>query len=651
MPLLEIKADELAARRLRLKRENRKLFVRRFLVNKAAVTGSVLIALVAAVSLFAPWIASRDPYAIDVVNRLKAPSAIYPFGTDNFGRDLLTRVVYGTRMSAEVGFAVALGSSAIGLVIGLYAGYFKWLDQILMRVMDGLFAFPAVLLAIAMMAALGPSVGNLILCLIIVFVPSIARIVRSSVLTAKETTYIEAMHTLGASHNRIIWKHILPGSLSTLIVQGSFIFAEAIIVEAALSFLGAGIPAPTPSLGNLLSDGKLYIYNSSWMTLFPGLALVLVVLAMNLFGDGLRDLLDPHARRSLTKRLVQPLKQRPAPFQAGSAAADEPLLQIRELKTQLHTERGRVPAVDGVSFEVGKGEVVGIVGESGCGKSATAQSVLRLFDEKRLAEYEGEIRYNGIDLLKLTPKQMRSVRGNEISMIFQDPLSSLNPVHTIGEQIVETLRLHRPIGKKEAWTKALELLRLTGIPAPERRAREYPHQLSGGMRQRVMIAIALACEPQLLIADEPTTALDVTIQAQILELILDLNRRMGMSVMLITHDLGVVAEACSRVVVMYLGQVVESGDVRTLFEKPLHPYTIGLMQSVPRLDGDRSQELAAVPGSVPSLDQLPQGCRFAPRCTYADDKCRTVMPELAALPGGDTLVRCWHAGKLSGMEA
>jgi len=293
---------DLAAMRLQLRRENRKLFARRFFASKSAVIGSALLLLVAVVSLLAPWLTGRDPYALDVVNRLKPPSSHSLFGTDNFGRDLLTRVVYGTRMSAEVGFAVAIASSLIGLVIGLYAGYVKWLDQILMRVMDGLFAFPAVLLAIAMMAALGPSVGNLIVCLTIVFVPSIARIVRSSALIAKEQTYIEAMHAVGASHNRIIWKHIMPSTLSPLIVQGSFIFAEAIIVEAALSFLGAGIPAPTPSLGNLLSDGKLFIYNSSWMTIFPGLALVVVVLAMNLFGDGLRDLLDPHARRAGKKR-------------------------------------------------------------------------------------------------------------------------------------------------------------------------------------------------------------------------------------------------------------------------------------------------------------------------------------------------------------
>ncbi|MDF2719674.1 MAG: hypothetical protein K0R28_6599 [Paenibacillus sp.] len=326
------------------------------------------------------------------------------------------------------------------------------------------------------------------------------------------------------------------------------------------------------------------------------------------------------------------------------------LLDIQSLRTRFYTEAGPVAAVDGVSFHVNKGEILGVVGESGCGKSVTAQSVLRLFDERRTAAYEGRILYDGRDLLGLSERQMRDIRGNDISMIFQDPLSSLNPVYTIGDQIAETIRLHRRTGKKEAYRRAVDLLRLTGIPAPERRVGEYPHQLSGGMRQRVMIAIALACEPGLLIADEPTTALDVTIQAQIMELIVGLNRKLGMSVMLITHDLGLVAEVCDRVVVMYLGQVVETADARALFAKPRHPYTIGLMQAIPRLDGDRSKPLKAVEGSVPSLHDVPGGCRFAPRCAYADDKCRNHMPELTG-PKDGTAVGCWHADHIDGMEA
>lgn len=284
---LEVKRKQFkAARRTQLKE--------RFFSNKTLLLGTFLIALLVVITLLAPLIATHKPLEVDIVNRLSAPTGSHLFGTDNFGRDLFTRVIYGTRISAEVGFVVALASSAIGLIVGLYASMYKWLDQILMRIMDALYAFPAILLAIAIMAALGSSIQNLMICLIIVFIPAVARIVRSVALVAKEQTYIEAMNALGASHTRIIWRHVMPNTLPALIVQGTFVFAESIIVEAALSFLGAGIPAPTPSLGNLLSEGKQFIFNSWWMTLFPGLGLIFTVLAINLFGDGIRDILDPH---------------------------------------------------------------------------------------------------------------------------------------------------------------------------------------------------------------------------------------------------------------------------------------------------------------------------------------------------------------------
>ncbi|MFB5674367.1 ABC transporter ATP-binding protein [Paenibacillus terreus] len=327
------------------------------------------------------------------------------------------------------------------------------------------------------------------------------------------------------------------------------------------------------------------------------------------------------------------------------------LLEVRGLKTHFATERGRVTAVDGISFHINKGEILGVVGESGCGKSVTSQSILRLFDEKHLVKYEGEIRFNGeMDLLKLSRPQMEDIRGNEISMIFQDPLSSLNPVLTIGFQIAESLMLHQHMNKKQAYAKAVDMLRLTGIPAPERRIHEYPHQLSGGMRQRVMIAMTLACEPKLLIADEPTTALDVTIQAQILDLISDLNQQLGMGVMFITHDLGVVAELCHRVVVMYLGQIVEEAPVEDLFEHPLHPYTKGLIRSIPQMDGDRTAKLHVIEGMVPSLENVPQGCRFAARCPYADSQCREQEPELFS-HADMRKVRCWHVERIGREEA
>lgn len=319
----------------------------------------------------------------------------------------------------------------------------------------------------------------------------------------------------------------------------------------------------------------------------------------------------------------------------------EKILEVKNLCTTFRTERGTMRAVDGVSFHINKGEILGVVGESGCGKSVTSQSILRLYDEKRTASYEGNILLEGKSVLSLKEKEMQAIRGYDIAMIFQDALSSLNPVFTIGDQIMETLRIHQNMDKEKAREEAIEMLRLVGIPAPDKRVDQYPHELSGGMRQRAMIAIALACHPKVLIADEPTTALDVTIQAQIMELIKKLNEELDMGVMLITHDLAVVAETCSRVVVMYLGQIVEEGDVMDLFDNPLHPYTNGLMRSIPKLDGERQDRLYMIKGMVPLLSQIPEGCRFAPRCPYATDKCRKEMPELKTIEGNQK-VRCFR---------
>lgn len=327
---------------------------------------------------------------------------------------------------------------------------------------------------------------------------------------------------------------------------------------------------------------------------------------------------------------------------------DQVILEINELKTIFSTENGPLIAVDGISFNVLQGETLGVVGESGCGKSVTSESIMRLLNEKS-TRYEGEVNFKGKNLLTLPEHKMRDIRGNEISMIFQDAMTSLNPVYTIGNQISEAIMIHQNLKPKEAMVKSIEMLRLTGIPSPEKRVHEYPHELSGGMRQRVMIAMALSCRPSLLIADEPTTALDVTIQAQILDLINDLKKEANMSVIMITHDLGVVAEVCTRVVVMYLGQIIEEADVETLFNKPLHPYTKGLIKSIPKIDGDRTQKLHLIPGTVPSLSNVPQGCRFAPRCVFADEKCLKDSPILEPVSTGQS-VRCWHYEKIENEE-
>jgi peptide/nickel transport system ATP-binding protein len=334
------------------------------------------------------------------------------------------------------------------------------------------------------------------------------------------------------------------------------------------------------------------------------------------------------------------------------AAAPAPLLEVEGLKTHFFTRDGVVRAVDGVSFSIQPGETLALVGESGCGKSVTSLSILRLIASPPGRTVAGSIRFNGQDLLGLTERAMRKVRGNEISMIFQEPMTSLNPVLTVGRQIAEALVLHRGLPRGEATARAIEMLRLVNIPEAARRASEYPHQMSGGMRQRVMIAMALACDPKLLIADEPTTALDVTIQAQILDLMRALKEKTGAAIMLITHDLGVVAEMAQRVVVMYAGRKVEEANVDDLFARPRHPYTRGLIRSIPRLGAAKAgrARLTEIPGMVPSLREPIAGCAFATRCPHAVERCRVESPPLEAKADGHT-VACWEADRLPVLAA
>ncbi len=325
----------------------------------------------------------------------------------------------------------------------------------------------------------------------------------------------------------------------------------------------------------------------------------------------------------------------------GPSGVPDTLLDIRGLKTHFKTDGGMVRAVDGVDLRVGRGETLSVVGESGCGKTVTAMTVLKLIAMPPGQIVAGSILWKGRDLVPLAAGEMQRIRSKEIAIIFQEPMTSLNPVYTVGHQIAEVVRLHQGLGRREAMDRAIEMLRLVHVPAPERRVNDYPHQMSGGMRQRVMIAMALACSPELLIADEPTTALDVTIQAQILDLLAEMKAKFGMAILLITHAMGVVAEVAQRVAVMYAGRVVEEGPVEELFAHPLHPYTQGLIRSIPRLDkaSGRKRRLEAISGTVPSLLNPPPGCRFAPRCGFASAACIAAVPELRAVTG-DHKVAC-----------
>ena len=320
----------------------------------------------------------------------------------------------------------------------------------------------------------------------------------------------------------------------------------------------------------------------------------------------------------------------------------QPLLSVRNLIIEFSTRYGPVRAVDGISFDVYPNETLGIVGESGCGKTVTGLSLLRLIPTPPGRIVAGEILLQGRDLTKLDEEEMQSLRGDEISMIFQEPMTALNPVLTVGTQMVDVLTRHRSLSRRQAKSEAIEMLAKVGIPVPKKRINEYPHEMSGGMRQRVMIAMALSCSPKLLIADEPTTALDVTTQAQVLEQILKLQDEFRMAVILITHDLGVVAETCQRALVMYCGEIIERADIEALFEKPQHPYSRGLLDSIPRLREDKLAELPIIPGMVPDLLHLPPGCRFADRCSRVTDECRLQRPQLDAQPAGPSAVACFH---------
>jgi peptide/nickel transport system ATP-binding protein len=355
--------------------------------------------------------------------------------------------------------------------------------------------------------------------------------------------------------------------------------------------------------------------------------------------------------------MTQRANQRPAATDAaaGMRARNDALLEVAGLQTFFYTRHGIVKAVDGVSFSVRPAETLAIVGESGCGKSVTALSLMRLVPDPPGRIVGGTVRLAGADLLALDEEAMRDVRGKDISMIFQEPMTSLNPVMTVGKQIAEALLLHEGLSRAAAQRKAVEMLRLVRIPEPEQRAKEYPHQLSGGMRQRAMIAMALACNPKVLIADEPTTALDVTIQAQILEIILELQHKLGTAVILITHDLGVVAETAQRVIVMYAGRKVEEAPVEELFARPLHPYTHGLLASIPRLGLMRGESTGAdgrlqeIPGIVPALSNLPEGCAFAPRCAFAEERCRQAYPPYEEKRPGHWAA-CWRSDALYGVD-
>ncbi|MBM3670864.1 MAG: dipeptide/oligopeptide/nickel ABC transporter permease/ATP-binding protein [Actinobacteria bacterium] len=645
--------------------------VRRLLRKRGTVLAIAFLMLVAIAAIFGTAVAPHDPNAQDILNSNDVPSWSHPFGTDDLGRDILSRLIVGARISVRISLQTVLLAGLIALPIGLVSGYIGGrLDNLLMRIVDAMLAFPPLVLAIAVAGLLGKGVGNVALAITIVMVPGFARLVRASTLAVKEETFVEASRSIGTRTRRILSHRILPNVRSPLIVGMSLAFGAAILAEAGLSFLGLSQQPPNASWGNMLRRAYDHsLYTHPWQLWFPGAVIALMVLAYNTLGDALRDALsasqwvptrDHHRKPWQAWNVLQAWQQRQRKTRRGLTAVTRievpaapdpaPLLAVEHLSLEFDTEQGRVRVVDDVSFSVASGEVLGLVGESGSGKTVTSLAIMRLLGSPPARIAEGAVYFEGRDLFALSFDEMRAIRGAELSMVFQDPMTSLNPAYTIGDQLREALRLHEHVDRATARARAREMLDLVQIPAPEQRLHEYPHQLSGGMRQRVMLAIALMCRPKLLIADEPTTALDVTIQAQMLDLLRSLQRELDLSVIFVTHDLGVVADICDRVAVMYSGQIVEQGTVGEVFTRPQQPYTEGLLAAMPQT-GRAGDALYVIPGQVPHPRAWPGGCRFHPRCAYVIDACRSERVSLTAGPNGAAGptphdVRCLRSGEL-----
>jgi len=584
---------------------------------KKLIIPAAMVALIVAVAMAAPILPLPDPVRQDVVNRLTAWLPGSPLGRDEFGRDILSRIIWGAQVSLAVAFAAAIIACVIGTTLGLLAGWLRGAAEFLtIRGADVILCFPPVLLALLVVTLLGPGTLTLILVLSLLYLPGFIRVTFAEVLSARSQDYVEAVRALGAPTPRILLRTILPNIAGPVLVQLSLAVASAVVLESGLSFLGLGVVPPTPSWCLMIRGARATMDVAPTMLLYPCLALTFTILAMNLLCDALRDAVDKRGG-ARPMRLVDRLLPGLFPPPAGEV----PLLDVQGLSVEIATPTGLIRPVEDIGFTLRAGSTLAIVGESGSGKSLAATAIMGLLPPSARVG-AGVARFEGVDVLRLPEEARRKLRGGAMAMVFQDPMSSLNPVHRVGEQVAEAIRAHRNLSSAQAQKQAVALLRRVGIADPEGRACAYPHELSGGMRQRVMIAMAIANKPRLLIADEPTTALDVTVQAAILDLLAALRREEGMGLVLITHSLGVVAEVADEVVVMYAAQVVERGPVTEVFARPLHPYTRALLAAVP--DGEAEPE--GIAGVVPRPDSWPPGCRFAPRCDFAQAVCAMPPP-------------------------
>ena len=588
--------------------------------NRLAAFGGILLLIILTLSILAPILPLKEPNITNTADRFMIPfEGGHILGTDHLGRDLLSRLLWGTQLSLAVGFAAAFIAATFGSILGAIAGFYgQKTDNIIMRFIDMLMAFPYILLALAIVAALGPGLFNALIAVALVNIPFFARNIRGVTVTLANKEFIEAARLSGMSNLRILIVEIFPNLLPMIVIAMSTTVGWMILETAGLSFLGLGSQPPQADLGSMLGEARSALITNPHTSFVPGIMIFCIVIGINLFGDGVRDALDPRLKKG---SLIRPLPQ--TIYEGGDTqpTPSTKLLSVQNLSTQFHVNQDVYQSSNDVSFEIQEGECLGLIGESGSGKSVTALSVTSLVASPPGVIKKGSVNYKNENLLALPYEKLRSIRGNKISYIFQDPLTTLHPLHTIGDQLLEALQAHdSKLSASESISKSKDLLKSVQIPNPDNVWDVYPHQLSGGMRQRVCIAMALINNPELIIADEPTTALDVTVQAQILNILNSLRKERKLSILFISHDFGVISQLCDRVIVMYAGSIVEEGPVKNIMQQAAHPYTSELIKCVPQL-GNMEHALHSIPGNPPSLNQLPEGCAFANRCQYKQDQC------------------------------
>lgn len=614
-------------------------FWRVFRKNRIGIVGLAMLVTVILVAIFAPLLAPYDQSVpVGITDIYKPPSAQHWFGTDDAGQDVFSNFVFGARVSLTVGFFAAFISLVIGGAFGLVAGFFggRW-ENFLMRFTDIMLVIPDLPLMVVIVALTKPSLLNIIAVIGLLGWTTTARVVRSQTLAVKSRKFVLRARAIGAGRGHIVSRHILPLVMPILVVQAVLVISLAILNESALAFIGLGDPT-TLSWGQMLNyafgRGAMSV-GAWWALVVPGLGIVWVVLGLTLLGQGLEQVLNP---RLDTHHLMpgKPVIKKEAD---STPVAPKTLLEVRNLSIHyVNEDQPPARAVENINFTLKEGELLGLVGESGCGKTTLMLALLRLLPSAGQI-VDGNVYFQGKDLTALNDDEINDVRWSGISIVFQGAMNALNPVRTVGDQIAEAIIKHLPgFPREKIPARVIELLDLVGIAADH--VDHFPHQYSGGMRQRAMIAMALACNPQAIIADEPTTALDVMIQAQILELLDALRKRLGLAIIFVTHDLGVVAEMCDKVLVMYGGVTAEYAGVDAIYNDARHPYTQELLKAFPDLTKPK-KKLSSIPGYPPRLDALPTGCRFAPRCPVAFERCTTEQPVLRQI-GTDGHVASCH---------